>query len=275
MGAPISPASAQQAALFDSKMIEQVFACHEFAFDYRVLQRDMADRLDLLNVDVRLGAEVAALEETQQGAVAHLADGSAIHARYVFNVTYAQLNQLLATANLPLADLKHELAEIALIDVPPEIAPYGLTIMDGPFLSCMPFPATGNHSLTHVRYTPQANWTDGDAGRSAYEVFAGMRPTTRHRHMLLDAQRYVPAMAEARWQRSLHEVKTVLVKNERDDGRPILFQRNPERSHIISIMGGKIDNIYDLFDIIRQSDPEWAGADDRFVHGRGAAVPAS
>jgi len=66
-------------------------------------------------------------------------------------------------------------------------------------------------------------------------------------------------------------VKTVLAKNERDDGRPILFQRQPEDSSVISIMGGKIDNIYDLFDILRQSGPQWAQADDRFVHGRAFA----
>ncbi len=37
-------------------------------------------------------------------------------------------------------------------------------------------------------------------------------------------------------------------------------------------MGGKIDNIYDLFDILRQSEPEWAEADDRFVHGRAMSL---
>ena len=92
-------------------------------------------------------------------------------------------------------------------------------------------------------------------------------PVSHHRHMLLDSQRYIPALAGARWDRSLFEVKTVLTKNEKDDGRPILFHRQPADSRIVSVMGGKIDNIYDLFDLMRRARPEWAGADPSFVSG--------
>ena len=273
MGAPITRATPSQAALFASDTIEEAFACDEFAFDWSVLARHMANRLDAAGIDVRLNTRADAIESGPGGAVVHASDGSATSARFVFNVTYAQTNALLAGAGLPSAAVKHEQTEIALVEVPPELAPYGLTIMDGPFFSCMPYPSAGLHSLTHVRYTPHAHWTDASAGRSAYAVFDDLPRETRHRHMLLDGARYVPALARARWDRSLYEVKTVLAKNERDDGRPILFQRQPEDSSVISIMGGKIDNIYDLFDILRQSGPQWAQADDRFVHGR-AFAPA-
>lgn len=277
MGAPVAPASAPQSALFAPDTIEQVFACREVAFDWAVLARHMANRLDALNIDVRLGTAAQAVEVVESGAVVHASDGTSTRAGTVFNVTYAQTNALLASAGLPLAALKHEQAEIALIEVPAELSAYGITIMDGPFFSCMPYPSAGLHSLTHVRYTPHAHWTDGTAGRSAYEVFAALPQATRHRHMLLDGARYLPALARAQWRRSLFEVKTVLAKNERDDGRPILFQRQPEASPVISIMGGKIDNIYDLFDILRQSGAEWADADDRFLHARpplAGALPA-
>jgi len=84
--------------------------------------------------------------------------------------------------------------------------------------------------------------------------------------MLLDGQRYLPCLAEAEWVKSIYDVKTVLMKNEQDDGRPILFRRQPEGSHVISVIGGKIDNIYDLFDAARRAEPEWAAADLRFLH---------
>ena len=268
MGAPITRATPSQAALFASETIEEAFACAEFAFDWSVLARHMANRLDALDIEVRLNTRAENLAIGGPSAVVHLSDGSTLAARTVFNVTYAQTNALLASAGLPQAALKHEHTEIALVEVPSELAPYGLTIMDGPFFSCMPYPSAGLHSLTHVRYTPHAHWTDATTDRSAYDVFAALPRETHQRHMILDAARYVPALAHARWERSLFEVKTVLAKNERDDGRPILFQRQPEGSPVISIMGGKIDNIYDLFDILRQSGAEWADADDRFVHGR-------
>ena len=84
--------------------------------------------------------------------------------------------------------------------------------------------------------------------------------------MIMDGQRYLPCLEDCIWQKSLYEVKSVLIKNEFDDGRPILFQRSPGNSHVLSIMGAKIDNIYDLFDLVRQTEPEWADADARYVH---------
>jgi hypothetical protein len=68
-------------------------------------------------------------------------------------------------------------------------------------------------------------------------------------------------MNEVVWRKSLFDVKTVLVENERDDGRPILFHRNHNAPDIYSIMGGKIDNIYDLFDVLPNENPAWRGVD--------------
>jgi hypothetical protein len=83
--------------------------------------------------------------------------------------------------------------------------------------------------------------------------------------MIQDARRFVPSLAGAEWVRSLYEVKTLLLKNESDDGRPILYQRRPPESRVVSVMGGKIDNIYDLFDLVKTTDAAFAYADDRYV----------
>ena len=45
---------------------------------------------------------------------------------------------------------------------------------------------------------------------------------------------------------SLWEVKTVLPLSDIDDGRPILFRPSQELPGLIHLMGGKIDNIYDI-----------------------------
>ncbi|EIZ79016.1 hypothetical protein WSK_2561 [Novosphingobium sp. Rr 2-17] len=266
LGAPIAPAEPRHSALFAPDAIEQVFACREWAFDHRVLRRDLGQRLDSLGVGVSLNTEVVALQERPDMVVAQLADGREVTARFALNVTYAQVNRTLLQAGLPPAPLKHELAEIALVEVPPALQGLGVTVMDGPFFSCMPYPAENLHSLTHVRYTPSASWTDPEAGgQSAYNIMETLPKSSRHRHMILDARRYLPQLGEASWVKSLFEVKTVLTKNEHDDGRPILLHRQPEASRIISIMGGKIDNIYDLFALLKRSGPQWEQADERFV----------
>lgn len=268
VGAPIEPAAPSQAALFDSDWIEAVFACREAAFDCAVLRQKLATRLDTAGVEVRLGTEVTGLTEQPTGVDCDLSDGGAIRARRVFNITYAGINRLLDTAGLPRAQLKHEMAEIALVEPPPELARIGVTVMDGPFFSCMPYPPERLHSLTHVRYTPHESWTDETAPAADRADILRRPRQSRFAHMVRDAQRYLPCIADARHVFSLFDVKTVLIKNERDDGRPILYQQQPPGSRVISILGGKIDNIYDLFDLVRQSGPEFGQASDALVTAR-------
>jgi glycine/D-amino acid oxidase-like deaminating enzyme len=266
MDAPIAPANPSQAALFNPVTIEAVFSCTERAFDYSVLRDHMERRLAALDVDLLLDTQVLQLEARIDGVIVRLSSGTEIHARYVFNVTYSQINSLLSSGALPLADLKHELTEIALIRPPRQMEGYGITIIDGPFLSVMPYPSEKLHSLTHVRYTPHKSWRESTSSRTAHDIFDSLQPETRHRHMILDGRRYVPCLIEAEWIKSIYEVKTVLVKNENDDGRPILFHRRPQASRVISTLGGKIDNIYDLFELVRRTEPEWASAHDQYVY---------
>jgi hypothetical protein len=132
---------------------------------------------------------------------------------------------------------------MALVEPPKALAGAGFTLMCGPFFSLMPFPAEKMHTLSHVRYTPHAEWREGK-NTSAPPPFQ-RRP--RAPIMIKDAARYLPALADCRYERSLWEVKTVLPLSERDDSRPILCLKDAGLPRFTCIMGGKIDNIYDIF----------------------------
>ena len=70
--------------------------------------------------------------------------------------------------------------------------------------------------------------------------------------MIRDAQRYLPMLRHSRYVDSLWEVKTVLPSSEADDSRPILFRRDDTMPSLTSIMGGKIDNIYDVLEELEE-----------------------
>jgi glycine/D-amino acid oxidase-like deaminating enzyme len=270
-GSRVPVASPSQAALFNPDLVEAVFDCTEFAFDYSVLRRDLMARMDALGMDLRLNTEVAALAEDEDGVTVMLSDGRELRAGTVFNVTYGNVNRILRTAGLPEARVKHELTEIVLADIPPELAGQAVTLMDGPFFSVMPYPAENLYSLTHVRYTPHLSWIDTPGTLSPDRIARTYSGSSRAFQMKVDAQRYMPCLADLQIRKSLFDVKTVLLKNEQDDGRPILFQRSPGAGRVVSILGGKIDNIYDLFELIRTSDPAWAKADLRHLTPGAAA----
>ena len=269
IGAPISRAQPSQIALFDEDMIEGVFSCTEMAFDYSVLRQLMTERLEENGIELRMNCAVETLAETPNSVVLGLSDGKEIEARYIFNITYAQINQILSKADLPLAHLKYELTEIALVQPPKELSHLGVTVMDGPFFSCMPYPADKLYSLTHVRYTPHESWIDQEGKDNPYDYFKKQQPKSRALSMIRDSQRYMPCFEHTCYEKSIYDIKTILIKSEHDDGRPILYQRKPHNSRVISILGGKIDNIYDLFDLVRKMEPEFTAASDKLVTGKG------
>lgn len=143
--------------------------------------------------------------------------------------------------------LKQEITEMALMRMPDTLEGIGVTVMDGPFFSMMPFPARGLHTLSHVRYTPHLHWND-QAGLDPYARLDEYARASRVDRMIRDVERYIPAIQGAVHVDSLFEVKTVLLKNEGDDGRPILFEKHQGLPGCYSVLGSKIDNIYDVLE---------------------------
>jgi hypothetical protein len=77
--------------------------------------------------------------------------------------------------------------------------------------------------------------------------------------MRRDAARYVPDLRDCSYVRSLWEVKTILPQSGANDSRPILFKRDPSAPNLISLLGGKIDNIFDLDDVLPRADDSRSG----------------
>lgn len=252
VGAKIQPADPSLHGLFEPRLIEDVFLVEEYAFDVTKLA-DWAER-ELLEsgVQVRLQTRVTAISRgPNQNLLVTVqpdrGDEDLVNCRYVFNCTYSGLNQFGGDFPGTRTEVKQEVTEMALMKAPPVLQGLGITVMDGPFFSIMPFPARGLHTLSHVRYTPHLHWKD-EPGIDPYQKLASYDCATRVDRMVRDVGRYLPAVLDAKYVDSLFEVKSVLVKNEGDDGRPILFEKHPELLGCYSVLGGKIDNIYDMLE---------------------------
>jgi len=254
IGANIQLADPALRALFEPRLIEEVFLTEEYVFDATKLASWAEIELKECDVQVRFETCVTAisngpdksLKATIQPVLGFGAE-ELISCRYVFNCTYSGLNQFQGDFPGTRTGLKQEITEMALIHVPPVLQNLGITVMDGPFFSMMPFPARELHTLSHVRYTPHLHWSD-EQGIDPYKKLEYYERDTRVDRMIRDVGRYLPSMLDSKYVDSLFEVKTVLMKNEGDDGRPILFEKHPELPGCYSILGGKIDNIYDVLE---------------------------
>ena len=121
--------------------------------------------------------------------------------------------------------------------------------MDGSFFSVVPFPAKDCHSISHVRYTPHYEWLDNKK-INPYKLLSNFKKNSRVNRMLRDASRYLPILSESKYLESFYEIKTVHIHNEIDDGRPVIFKVNKEIKGMFSVLGSKIDNIYEILKAI-------------------------
>lgn len=236
--AKIAPAKKEHQSLFNHRLMEQVFEVQEFAFDASILAEILLERLGEDKIPIHYNEKVL---KAADGLV--VTDKNEYKPDIIFNCTYSALEDML---DAPQLKLKHEITEIALVKVPSVFSKMGVTVMDGAFFSVMPFPAEELYSFTHVRYTPHVNWRSGEK-QNPYAVLADYHKESRYGFMVRDASRYMPIMKDCEYARSHFEVKTVMQANEVDDGRPILFKQHAN-GRIYSILGSKIDNIYDVLE---------------------------
>lgn len=264
IGAAARPAPRHIKALFHQRLIEEVYHVEEPVFNADRLRQRLLEQISLSKVQLGTRLEVVQLSRNADGLSASLRHvGSpdrldAVQAQLVMNCTYSGLNELLRRSELETYTLKHELTEMALVSLPDSLANLCITVMDGPFFSLMPFPSrAGLHTLSHVRYTPHFSWWERGPGDPSLPPGTSWPRLAREqrsnfRYMKADAARYVPALAQAQHRDSIWEIKTLLPRSEVDDSRPILFSCNTKHDSVISVLGGKVDNLYDAQDKLRE-----------------------
>jgi glycine/D-amino acid oxidase-like deaminating enzyme len=257
IGVDIGPAEDSIRSIFNQKLVESVYKVKEFGFNSHVLRDLLIERINSKpGIMIKLNEQVEKIESEGSG-ITVTTDKTTYITGKVLNCTYSQINNLHRKSGLSLVSLKHEIAEMALVKLPNNMSRFSITVMDGPFFSIMPFPTKGLHTLSHVRYTPHRSWIDDettvDKGLfDSHAYFAKNPIKTQFTKMYADVIRYAPGLSGMEYVESISEVKTVLLKSEGDDSRPILFKSDFAIKGYACIMGGKLDNIYDVFDEIEK-----------------------
>lgn len=237
--------SAKISSLFSTDLIESLYLVDEVAFDANKMQKTLLEELaKFKNVEIIFNTKVHRL--SVEGELARLETKNFQYmAKKVFNATYAGINELLSKSQYETLDFKLELTEIALISPPEELKKLGITVMDGQYFSTMPYPAFDCHSLTHVRYTPHAHWYEKEKCLNTYAI-ADKEYKSKWKYMLYDAKRYLPSIDKSKYLGSKFTIKAIVSRNEANDGRPIVIKEHVQEPLIVTILGSKIDNIYDL-----------------------------
>ncbi len=248
---------------FKQDMCDGVFMTQEYTYDAFLLRDYFLEELKKYpNARIDYCVKIQRIE--QDGLNYRVSSEEMEYfAPFVLNATYAAVNHILDLVqgkDFEKFALKYELCEIILCEVGDSLKNVGLTIMDGPFFSLMPFGKTGLHSLTSVTFTPhKTNYntvpafvctkeSDGECTSHALGNCNSCiyKPNTAWEYMAALARKYVKEEHTFEYKESLFSMKPILKASEIDDSRPTVIKVASEAPTFISVLSGKINTVYDL-----------------------------
>ena len=174
------------------------------------------------------------------------------------------MNDVHAMLGLPPFGIKYEKCEIILCTVDESLKNTGITVMDGPFFSLMPFGQTGLHSLTSVTFTPHETSYDSVANFPCQQACGGVckpgdlynrnecpaKPASAWPYMSQLARKYLKEEYGFAYHSSLFSMKPILKASEVDDSRPTVVRVMCDEPKLVSVLSGKINTVYDLDEVL-------------------------
>ncbi len=178
----------------------------------------------------------------------------------VINATYSATNAINQIFGVNELALTHEISEIAFVSSP-QFGLRGLTVMDGPFGSIMPFGLSGLLSLSSVAYThhkisfdalPRFDCQMPEIDPACRPEAPGIctecprRPVSNAPKMLAQMQQYFADNVQFAQMFSYYTIKSKLKASHIDDGRPTEISLLRESPKFYCLFAGKINSIYEV-----------------------------
>jgi len=225
------------------KHVDLGVACDEVVYDCNLLRDQILERLDNENITVRYGSAVTKIANESKGdfliEVSEVVEGCF---DAVVNCTYADINRLTEQLGYEVPKRQYEYTFVPIIEW--EQPTIGVTVMDGKFMTVLPFGKSGKFLLYHVDYSVinrivshqmPSSWLDVEKAPlsklDTNQIFDEMKSACAY---------FVPSLASAKITGFLQGPRMVLSKHDDDDARPSIVQRHQER--YLSVFSGKIDH---------------------------------
>ena len=257
---------------FKPGMCDGAFLTEEYTYDAMILRDHFLDEIAKISgIEIRYNVNIGDIHRDGDVYSIETEGAERIETGFLLNATYASVNEIISKiCPDEMFRIKYELCEIILCDAGEKLKNIGITVMDGPFFSIMPFGKTGYHSLTSVTFTPhntsyesvpsfgcQAGDSlckDGSLGNCN---LCPNKPASAWPYMSGLADRYLKSEYEYRYRESLFSMKPILKSSEVDDSRPTAIrvhsgQKGTKDPVFISVLSGKINTVYDLDEYLYQ-----------------------
>jgi len=216
--------------------------CDEVVYDSALLRSKIKMLLDMHEVNQSYNTNVSEVIRDHSNYTVSTSKG--LHKNYdvVINCTYADINRITEQLGFKTKVRQYEYTIVPIIDWIPN--PIGITIMDGHFMTILPFGKTGKFLLYHVEHSVidrinevnlPGSWLNVDDSPASkinkYHLFRKIRKSCEY---------FVPSLSNAKYSGFLEGPRMVLARHDDDDARPSIVEQH--ETGYLTVFSGKIDH---------------------------------
>jgi hypothetical protein len=249
---------------FNSGMVDGAFETDEFTYDASIIREWYMEKVEHdPNIHTYYRHKLIEVERDDIQFSLLFENGLKLITSKVLNATYASLNQLIQKFAFDPFKIKYEMCEVILTKANPVLSNVGITVMDGPFFSVMPFGYSGYHSLTSVGHTPHETCHEKMPTFSCQQHIeecsseylencnlCAARPKSAWTRMNQISKKYLSPNLSFEYSESLFSIKALMASSELDDSRPTVVRQLSTAPSFISVLSGKFNTIYDLEEVL-------------------------
>jgi hypothetical protein len=235
--------------------------CDELVYDSNILKQTIVEKMAQSEISLKTKSDVDSVKQLSNCYRVTLGSGESDVFDAVVNCSYADINRITSQLGFGLEERQYEYTAVPIISVE-GLPKVGITIMDGGFMTILPFGKSDKFLMYHVKHTVVATETkklmDTNWLVPNKSPFAKIDKNNFFETMLIACKKYVPALEGAKLEGFLQGPRMVLAKKDDTDARPSMI--NSYASNYHTVFSGKIDHC------VWVADDVAARISDSFAH---------
>jgi hypothetical protein len=216
-------------------------SCNEVVYDCEILRDIVQENIKKNNIDISLKSRVEEISKNDDLFTLKTTSGEEVDADVVINATYGASNYLTEQLGILVPERQYEYTVVPIIEL--DIDKIGITIMDGPFLTILPFGKTNKFLLYHV----DLSVIDSEVNTKLNLEWLSKKTSPLSKinkedyfNMMIDeCKNFIPVLQKSKLIDFLEGPRMVLPRRDDSDERPSLIT---DTNYYIEVFSGKIDH---------------------------------
>ena len=241
LGAPFEEVTKKLPAM--TQNCEGGIKCQEYVYDCDQLRRLIYKEIKKSDISLMLSTKVKFIKKSTNYRLSYdNAEDEVFDA--VVNCSYYNINQFNKSLGVQSESTQYEYTINFVIDLP--IKHIGITIMDGPFVTLLPFGKPGRFILYHVKHSvldtvisdsPPNEWKPSKKSPTSCRDINQLFSKT-----IEDSSYFIPILKKATFVKLLESPRMVLANKEETDARPSIL--NVPIKNYLTVFSGKVDHCF-------------------------------